>query len=77
MTMGSFWDHFGIISGSSSDGFKTKCWALFHFVFTFSGHAWDMFGHTFGKLLANCFKQIEISKSNETLPEYFSIENKP
>ena len=49
---------------------------MFYFVSGFSGHVWDMFGHTFGTLLENCFEQIEISKSNETSPDHFSIKNK-
>ena len=35
-----------------------------------------MFGHTFGTLFENCLEEIEISKSNETLPDHFSMKNK-
>ena len=65
MILGSFWD-----------GFRTKCWSFLDFVFTCLGHVCDMFGHTFGTPLKHCFEQIEISKSDETLPDHFSIKQK-
>ena len=68
-------DHLGIILESCCDGFRTKCLSLFDIVLICSGHVWDMFGHTFGTLSENCFGKIEISKSNETLPDHFSIKN--
>ena len=45
---GSFRDHFGIILGPSWDGFRTKCWSIFYFVFS---HFRDMFGTCLGTLL--------------------------
>ena len=65
-----------MIMDSSWDGFRTKCWSFVDFVFTLFGHVWDMCGHTFGTLFEICFETDEISKSNETLPDHFSIQNK-
>ena len=48
----------------------------FRFFGTCLGHAWDIFGHTFGTLLEHYFEQIEISKSNDILLDHFSIKNK-
>ena len=56
MIMGPFGAHVGIILGSCWDGSKTKCWSLVDFVFTFSRHVWDMFGHT---LLEHTFGRRE------------------
>ena len=65
--MGTLWDHLGLVLGQSVGHFFTLC-SLF-------GTFWDVFGHTFGTLSENCFEQIAISKSNETLPDHFSIKN--
>ena len=65
MIMGSFGDHPGMVLGQSVGQCSTS-FSLFR----------DMFGHTVGTLLKNCFGEIEISKSSETLPDHFSIKNK-
>ena len=65
MIMRSFWD-----------GFKIKCRSIVDFVFTVSGHVWGKFVHTLVTLWENCFEEMEISKTNETLPDHFSIQNK-
>ena len=69
MIMGSFWDHRGMVLRQSVG----QCFALFS-LFR------DMFGQTFVTLLEHFWKivsnTIEIPKSNETLPDHFSTENK-
>ena len=67
--LGSFRDHLGIILGWFYDEVLVSFLLCFHFSGTCLGHVWAHFWNTFGKL----FRKVEISKSDETLPDHFSI----
>ena len=62
-----------MIIGSSWDGFGTMCLLFVDFVFTFPGHVWGHFVNMCGIIV---LEQVEISKSNEQIPDKFSIKHK-